>query len=87
MDTCKSGKDVANLLRHMASELNLKTQRGSWNSGAYRFERELIKGLRAQLEATACVVESGLVDTPSVSDHEIRKWRAENPELVDAVFR
>lgn len=81
--TCPSGAAVALLLREQARQLHVQAQRGSWNQSAFKFERELIKSIRAQLEAAACVVESGLVPMDAVSRHETRQWQAENPELAE----
>ena len=81
--TCVSGAGVAKLLREQAYQLHTQTQRGSWNQSAFKFERELIKSIRAQLEAAACVVESGLVPMDATSRHETRQWQAENPELAE----
>ena len=81
--TCPSGAAVALLLREQARQLHTQTQRGSWNQSAFKFERELIKSIRAQLEAAACVVEAGLVPMEAMDAHEVRKWRAANPELAE----
>lgn len=81
--TCPTGAAVALLLREQAQQLHTQTQRGSWNQSAFKFERELIKSLRTQLEAAACVVESGLVPMDAMGAYEVRKWQAANPELVE----